>query len=233
MERQLRFPSMEFYSQGEKLMVLSMISAAFKQSGLKLNMSEVVEQPTENAKPSEPRKPGNATTLESLETINEYYALISKEVALARSERAPLAANRRTYEQERIVQRVALLEPFIESVDPMMNAADQLELEIAGTRAMIAVERSQRATGTWPAALSDIAKESALSAMLDPWSSKMPVRYRRLDTPDEHGRNYLIYSVGVDGEDNHGKELDKDNRFDALSNPLKNGVDYVVNVPRE
>ena len=233
MERQLHFPSMEFYSEGEKLMVLDMLSLTFKQRGLKLILPVDGEQPDEKGKPPEPRKPGKATVQQSLETINEYYTLTIKEVALARSERAPLAADRRTFEQERIVQRVPLLQPFIKSVDMMMNAADQFELERAGTRAFIAVERSHRATGVWPATLSDAAKQAQLNAMIDPWSSKMPVKYLRLDAADAHGRNYLIYSVGVDGEDDRGKELEKAKRLDALNKPLTSWADFVINVPRE
>jgi hypothetical protein len=233
MERQLRFPPMEFYSEGEKLMVLDMLSLTFKQRGLKLILPVEGEQPDEKGEAPEPRKPGKATVRQSLETIIEYYKLVKKEVALARFERAPLATDRRTFEQERIVRRVPLLEPLIKTVDMMMNSADQFELERAGTRAFIAVERSQRATGVWPATLNDAAKQPQLSTMIDPWSSNLPVKYLRLDAPDAYGRNYLIYSVGVDGEDDRGKELEKAKRLDALNKPLTVGADFVINLPRE
>jgi len=80
--------------------------------------------------------------------------------------------------------------------------------------------------GAPPAALSDLVPEYLDALPLDPATGQ---RYEYCLVPDDpHGRTYLLYSFGVDGEDNGGEE----GWITDWYNPQKSGADHVINRPR-
>ena len=109
---------------------------------------------------------------------------------------------------------------------------DQVALRRQGALAMLAVERYQRATGAYPADLAAVVAKGLVAAVpTDPVTGK-PLGYRRLEKPDEAGRNYLLYSVGFDGVDDGGRELTEEQGgfTRAIEGPkVEGGADAVLN----
>jgi hypothetical protein len=235
MDRQLPFPSIALQLEGEQLMALDGCRWTFAGSGPKAKVQPKALAEAQGAAGNQPSPlaPNQANREESVSLLNEYYALAAKGAVLSRRSRTPLTLERQAFERERITDRFALVKVFMPAIDKATDANDQLDLEIAGTLAMIAVERAQRTTGQYPATLAQAADGKSLAAMNDPWNPNGPVMYKLLASPDASGRRYLIYSVGVDGADDHGKELESKDRFNAMNKPLTIGADFIVNWPRD
>jgi hypothetical protein len=101
-----------------------------------------------------------------------------------------------------------------------------------GVCAMLALELHRAEHGGYPDALEQLVPAFLDELPPDPYSDG-PLRYRRIDPAgDELGRAYLLYSVGLDGQDNGGKRH-PDRRISALGNRIRAaGYDYVINDPR-
>ena len=107
--------------------------------------------------------------------------------------------------------------------------------ELLGARLHLAMERYRAAHDTLPTSLDDLVPEFLDALPQDPASSGA-FRYTLLDEPDELGRDYLVYSVGLDKQDNGGR-VKADARNIALRGMDKEdrregkGYDFVVNLP--
>jgi hypothetical protein len=110
------------------------------------------------------------------------------------------------------------------------RSTDQIELERRGYIVMSALEHYRLAHGEYPASLNALVPDMLKQAPLDPWSGK-PLGYVKLKAKDAKGREYLLYSFGVDGQDNGGNEAPGTSRYNALSgDPATNkGLDFVIN----
>jgi hypothetical protein len=108
---------------------------------------------------------------------------------------------------------------------------DQLDLDVAGTRVMLAVELYRARHGEYPAALEDLVPAILPAIPKDPWTGQ-DLRYRRL-APGEDGlgRPYTLYAVGDDREDNGGRIVHRDDYL-SIRAVQKKGLDVVFNLPR-
>lgn len=102
------------------------------------------------------------------------------------------------------------------------------EARLAGTRIQIALARHRLKHGRDADTLAALVPAFLPAIPLDSISG-MDWKYTRLDQPDEHGRTFLLYSVGFDGVDNGGHHHDLAWRL-TEDDP---DVDYVINGPRE
>ena len=68
---------------------------------------------------------------------------------------------------------------------------------------LFAIEGYRSEVGQLPASLNDLIPAWFDRLPVDPFSEAGYV-YRILDAPDEHGNDYLLYSIYDDGEDNGG-----------------------------
>lgn len=100
------------------------------------------------------------------------------------------------------------------------------EAEFAASRLMLSIEAFIAGRGEAPASLAELAPELLDAPPVDPANGK-PYGYRRI-TADAHGREYLLWSFGPDGEDNGGHEEPMKRWYD----PKDAGVDDVINKPR-
>jgi hypothetical protein len=96
-----------------------------------------------------------------------------------------------------------LIDLLVPSFGRLVGSADQLEAQRRGIITLVALERFRAHRGHVPASLSELIPEFLDKLPLDPWSGK-PFIYKPLAAPDEHGRTYLLYSVGADGKDDGG-----------------------------
>jgi len=100
------------------------------------------------------------------------------------------------------------------------------EAEFAATRLMLSIEAFIAGRGEAPASLAELAPELLDAPPVDPANGK-PYGYRRV-TADAHGRTYLLWSFGPDGEDNGGVEDPENPWWDAAD-----GTDWIINAPRD
>lgn len=111
----------------------------------------------------------------------------------------------------------------------------QSRLALAGTRAMVALERHRSEHGDYPVTLQELIPAFLETVPIDPWSGG-PLGYVRVDpATDPLGRHYLLYSTGSDFEDNGGR-VNADLRFSRQvlqvpSKPDTHGYDFIVNDP--
>lgn len=84
------------------------------------------------------------------------------------------------------------------------RASEVSMARVGGFRLLIAIERHGLRHGGYPVSLDDIDPEFMPQRISDPYAPDGAFRYRRFDEPDEHGRGYVLYSVGVDGRDDTG-----------------------------
>jgi len=108
--------------------------------------------------------------------------------------------------------------------------------KIAATRILLGIELYEALHGEPPQSLDDLVPEWLPQAPIDAVSGRSFVYVRREPTPDDP-RRFLLYSVGVDGEDNGGVETDEARPDAALSSrvkpELRDGFDYIFNRLRE
>lgn len=122
--------------------------------------------------------------------------------------------------------------PFVHLLAPAIGRATAsaftLEAEANATRIMLALELYRQAKGADAPTLDALVPEF-LPAVPPDTISGMPWVYKVLPTPDEHGRRYLLYSVGTDKQDNGGNHA-----LEArVINNWSVGKDYVMDRPRE
>jgi len=118
--------------------------------------------------------------------------------------------------------RNPVLQVLLPALTNFVRSADQLAVDLVGTRTMIALERARLASGEYPASIEGLREEGATGSAtigtvpIDPYSGK-PLMYKRLGAgEDAAGWRYLLWSVAADAKDNGGKFGTANNRFQAL-----------------
>lgn len=133
-----------------------------------------------------------------------------------RPPRAPAASN------------LLLLNLLVPATERAAQSRDRVVLQRRGVVAMIAIERFHRRTGSYPSTLAEIPGDLLTAPPIDPYSGK-PLGYRRLESPDAHGRGYILYSVGHDGTDDGGVDAEAERK---RSGTLQVGpTDIILNEP--
>lgn len=130
-------------------------------------------------------------------------------------------------EREDLVEHMAEL--VAGAVVKVQSSEVEVQMAVEGTRIMLALEVYRGEHGAYPDELEPLARGALPEVPVDPLSGEAFV-YRVLEAPDEHGRAYLLYSVGADGVDDGGREHEEV-REKAWGESGK-GFDYVVNSPR-
>lgn len=134
--------------------------------------------------------------------------------------------------------RTALLDIMTPALGHYTRSVNQLAVEIAGVRTMIALERARLRAGDYPSTLAALPEEEGFTApsangfvlplAIDPFTDK-PLGYTRLAPgQDPAGRRYMLWSTGPDGVDHGGVGPEDDGRFRVLSGEVKN-ADFMIN----
>ncbi len=108
----------------------------------------------------------------------------------------------------------------------LLDAANVIRRE--GARVMVGLEMFRARHGVYPDTLNDLVPEIFAAPPADPLHG-LPYGYRKL-RDDPEGRPYLLYSVGLDGRDDGGREP-ADHRA-AARNPDARNADFVINRTR-
>ncbi len=136
------------------------------------------------------------------------------------------------------VQRIAM--SLLETIMPAMIGSFETmqtgEVQLAATRTALHIERFRARIGHHPDSLTAVETALGITLPTDPLHGG-PFGYRVLEAPDEHGRDFLLYSTGLDGVDDGGTEVDDPNRQYGPYAPLRDavttaGFDVIFNRPR-
>lgn len=168
--------------------------------------------------------------------VNEYFDLAVAESAKSRLARDPAVESSLENYADKISKRHVIIQLLLPALSRAMRAPDQHQLDLAGTRLMLEIELIRARTGSIPKDLSTV--DPALTK--DPFTDQL-FGYRVLSTPDEYGRDYLLYGLGVDGVDNQGTP-NPASAFIALTKPAlpsasgkpnetSLGYDFIINQP--
>ena len=112
------------------------------------------------------------------------------------------------------------------------KAWDQARAVDTGARTVLALEFYRSAHDAYPDALDKLTPKLLPEVPIDPYDGE-PFGYRLIDAEkDSLGRGYILYVVGIDGEDNGG-ERNPDLNIEALGSNSGRGFDYVINDPRD
>jgi hypothetical protein len=209
------------YFEGERLSVLDMTAWMFMDPS-KVRKGQFSPSMMNMFGGSAPGRLG--TYAANRDEFNDRFDALSKYVAMERWERvAPRPDPRAT-------SSLVMVNVLMPAMDKAVHALDMLELDRRSYAVMAALERYRLAHGAYPPALAALTPGLLKQLPLDPWSGK-PFGYVRLDKPDEQGREYVLYSVGADGEDNGGKAAPGEGaRYEVLSGEgVKPGFDFIVN----
>ncbi|RNC82166.1 MAG: hypothetical protein ED559_10405 [Phycisphaera sp.] len=117
---------------------------------------------------------------------------------------------------------------LVPAMGSMMRTDEQARLIELGLRVMLAIERYRADQGALPGDLASLVPDYLEELPLDRYAlGEVPLGYLVLDYIDEQGRDFLLYSVGADGEDNGGQPHES-NPMGALQSGAP-GTDYVIN----
>lgn len=130
---------------------------------------------------------------------------------------------------------------ILDSLLPAFENALENDLNVfilrQGVMVALELERFRARTGRDPESLAEVEAALGVTLPVDPLHGAS-FGYRRLDQPDEHGRTYLLYSVGFDQTDNGGVEPARDEHPRWFYAAVKDrtgavGFDFIINRPRE
>jgi hypothetical protein len=162
------------------------------------------------------------TYTENRDEINARFATLASLAGKDHWERPAGALNQSS--------ELLMLNLLMPAMSKALESHDKLELDRRGYAVMSALEHYRLAHGEYPASLTALVPDQLKQLPLDPWSGK-PLGYVKLKEKDAQGREYLLYSVGADGQDDGGKEAPGAARYGALSSDAgsRKGFDFVIN----
>jgi hypothetical protein len=108
-----------------------------------------------------------------------------------------------------------------------LRIADQSALLRAGSELLLRIERYRLQHGEAPGSLADLAAADPEADLTDPMTGE-PFLYKRL-SDDPHGRPYLLYAPGGDGQDDGG--VAPDGPPESAYRRWGTGTDYIINLP--
>lgn len=104
---------------------------------------------------------------------------------------------------------------------------DRHELLEAGVRVRLALAMYRAKHAQYPTRLDDLIPDILPEPVADPYAADSSLRYRRIGEGND--ADYLLYSVGLDGQDNQGRS-DPENPETALRSP-DSDIDWVIHGP--
>jgi hypothetical protein len=109
----------------------------------------------------------------------------------------------------------------------VFDSMDETNTMRDGFRVMLAIEIYRHDKRTSPGTLTDLVPEYLKSLPNDPYAESGTFKYRRLEPgSDPAHREYLLYSVAFDGNDDGGRQNPEGNTYVFLDAV---GFDYIVN----
>lgn len=159
--------------------------------------------------------PGLATAKELRERAERAYDQMARAAMLPRARR--VGENSPSLRDD-LGGREIVLQVVLAEIDKFLSREDQFATDLEATRAMVALERFRVRTGAYPETLAALTPADLPATPIDAWSGES-LRYRR------EGEAYRLYSTGIDGKDDGGKDDPKD--INAATKGSGAGIDAV------
>ncbi|GEM_PF-1315354 len=116
---------------------------------------------------------------------------------------------------------------MLPAVPKARQSNDQLQLTVIATRIMLALERHRIRTSTYPQSLDQLVPTELASIPADPYTT-LGLLYRG------ERSSYLLYSAGIDNQDNAGKQSEKEGeRYAPLTREDAQGFDFLLGPPKK
>ena len=243
LDRQRPLSRPEVALEGERLLMFDFIQWAYTDDGHgdgRLNVQKYNSLATGAGPPSQLDVLATFQSMflagraETTRLVDEFYDGMASESKLNPIERAKSPFDADAF-QAKLTARHFLLSAKLPAAGKFVETGEAIDVRIEGLRVMLALEAYRSRQGAYPASLRDLVPNVLGELPTDPIHGGA-FGYH-LVTDDPHGREYLLYSTGLDRTDNDGVELDgsgitKYGWAGTLVNPETSGFDFVINQPR-
>lgn len=169
-----------------------------------------------------------ATRRESLDAYTAFMSQVEQNAMLPPASRLASGFDSEAV-ADAIPNRQLAFHIFGPSVPRCLRQWYAMDVQREGTLLMIALEAHRAKTGEYPEALDALSPDIPPIDLLDPLTGQS-WSYRLLAN-DPHGRPYLLYSCGYDGNDDGGNSPGDGSRA-AIVEPDTRRIDWVVNETR-
>ncbi|MEZ6243014.1 MAG: hypothetical protein R3B57_08225 [Phycisphaerales bacterium] len=216
--------------EGERLLTLDTIAITHSDDGagsgyaLPTEMSLLTGSAFAANAPSPRNIPGLGLPRKraTVQLANEYFDACVARASLAPRDRVDDADWKRLLER---IDDSKLLSAILSTIGTAQQFDDAATCRSAGMRLRLAIELYRARHAEPPPSLDALLPTYLDAIPQDPFAHDASFIYRPLPEPDEHGRVYLLYSVGADGQDDACAELPSNTRHQALM-PGHAGADY-------
>ena len=169
-----------------------------------------------------------ASRAETVLVIDEYFDRLS-----VRAEQMHYERLEKTFDDNAYLWNLGQRHRYVMSVMPatekVIDAADRLRCELAGTRLLLAIEHFRLVRDAPPESLSALVQEFLDALPVDPYSID-GFRYLVQDETVNGEWPYLLYSVGEDGVDDNGA-VNPDGSVHWSSFKIGEGFDLIFTPP--
>lgn len=132
---------------------------------------------------------------------------------------------------ERLSKRYILPRLLMPAFGRYIEAGDNGDLTMSGTKIMLALEIHNAENGRYPSSLAEMTPSLSSMRIREMWINEL--RYRTFaEGEDPDGRPYLLYWIGIDNQDDKG-HVDPKESSQAAWRKSNVGFDYVMNEPIE
>jgi hypothetical protein len=237
MDRQLDVPPLSMAIEGERLSMLDVIQWSFSDDGhgdgrLHFEKLREIEGTGAGGAPGPPRFLGRlgarflAGRAETTDLLNEFF-----DGAVLNAELSPVERVDKGFDESAFMAKLGFRHVFINLLMPAISKfaqqGDTIDVEIAVTRTMLAIETYRAIHGDLPMRLDELVPGVLPAVPLDPLNGR-PFGYRRPSAED--GRLYDLYSLGFDGVDNSAEKGEAG--ISASGNLRDDGFDVLYTDPR-
>ncbi|MCC6908451.1 MAG: hypothetical protein IT430_10955 [Phycisphaerales bacterium] len=174
-------------------------------------------------------EPGRA---ETTRLVNDYFDAAIAQCTMTAAEQAAAPVDLDVFAEE-VADRNELLGLLLPAISRAMHAARGGRALHEATRVLVAIEGFEAKYGRIPDGLDALAPEFLSEVPGDPISGQRFVFTARQPTADDP-RSWWLYSVGLDGTDNGGKQVPGGREWMAMSDATEgHGYDYIFNTFRD
>ncbi len=159
---------------------------------------------------------------------DDYYDSLTRRARMTPPARRAAGPDPEQFLESRLGWGDILLKMLLPAISRAISHADQANLDLGATRILLALAIHHADHGAYPDTLDELAPDILAELPKDPFAPDGRFRYlTRTPTPDDP-REFILYSVGADENDDDG--LFADNRR-AMNRTHGQPLDYVFNPP--
>ncbi len=165
------------------------------------------------------------TKKETLDAFDRFFTMADEEARTPLRARLDRAGPTADQFAESLGPRYGMVRMLAPSASRLVLLSDNEDLELAGTKVMLALEIHRAAHGAYPETFVTLDPGIRSLGLRQDWVDEF--RYRLLDP---EGRTYRLYWIGIDGRDQGAKTLDDGTNQSAMAKAAW-GYDFVFTLP--